>query len=264
MRIASLATLITATIASPVLADGHEEPAQDERVSIFAELQYWPGYWVSEMQSGTMIGGQSPAIMAARARGEPLEGYMSLNARGAAWNDHGRELLAEVRRISRGRKADGWGYPMMMDAATPIQFLITPEQVLITNAYNETRHIYTDGRPMPDEYDMWPTTYGTSIGRWEGETLVIETVMVSTPSDYFHGAPPFSEDARYIEHISMEGDRLVATMRVEDPATLEEPYETTVSWLRDEAYDRMIQINWDNDRTSFDGEYNTIESTPQD
>ena len=59
-----------------------------------------------------------------------------------------REDAAELQRVA-GRRADGWGYPMMMDAATPFQVMITPEEVLIVNAYGETRHIYTDGRPMP-------------------------------------------------------------------------------------------------------------------
>jgi hypothetical protein len=185
---------------------------------------------------------------------------MSLNGSQAPWNEEGKRRWAEVREIAKGRKAEGWGFPMMMNAATPVQFLITPEEVQIVNSYNEVRHIYTDGRPMPDEIDMWPTVYGTSVGHWEGDTLVVETAMVSQPSDYFHGAPPFSEEARYVERIRLDGERLVSEVTVTDPVTLTEPWTTTVSWLRDENFDRMIQIDWDNDRTSFDGEFNTIEA----
>jgi len=260
MRCTAIAALALAGIVVP--ASAQEPMDQAERTEKFAELPYWPGYWVSEYTIGTTIGGASPALEAARESGDTsiYRNFMSLNGGSANWNEEGRARVAEVRAAAQGRKADGWGFPMMMNAATPIVFVITPELVIITNSYGETRHIYTDGRPMPDELDMWPTVYGTSVGHWEGDTLVIETRMVSTPSDYFHGAPPYSEDAVYEERLRLEGDRLVGDYTVTDPTYLNEPFHTQVSWLRDEGFDRMIQIDWDNDRTSFDGEYNTIES----
>ena len=111
-----------------------------------------------------------------------------------------------------------------------------------------------------DEFDLWPTVRGTSVGRWEGDTLVIETIMVRSPIEYFHGAPPFSEEAHYEERIRLEGDRLVSDVTVTDPVTLTEPFVTQVSWVRDEGFDRMIEIDWDNDRTGVDENgVNTIE-----
>ena len=260
MRLALLLGGAALLAAHPALAQTSEPQA--ERTETFAGLPYWPGYWVSEYTLGTTISGIAPKILEARETGdtEALKNFMSLNGSSAPWNEAGKEKWAAVRAAAKGRKAQGWGFPMMMNAATPVQFLITPEEVTILNSYNEVRHVYTDGRPMPDEIDMWPTTYGTSVGRWEGDTLVIETAMVSTPSDYFHGAPPFSEDARYVERIRLDGDRLVSDVTVTDPATLSEPWTVSVAWLRDEGFDRMIQIDWDNDRTSYDGEFNTIET----
>ena len=73
-------------------------------------------------------------------------------------------------------KATGWGYPMMMQSFAPLQFLITPEETLIMNFYRDVRHVYTDGRAHPKPDDLWPTPWGDSIGRWEGDTLVIDTV----------------------------------------------------------------------------------------
>lgn len=242
-------------------ASAQQPENQQERVETFAELPYWPGYWVAEYTFGTTISGIPPALLEARETGDnsAFQNFMRLNGGSAPWNEEGQRRWEEVRSIAQGRKAAGWGFPMMMNAATPIMFVITPEHVVITNSYNETRHIYTDGRPMPDELDMWPTVYGTSVGRWEGDTLVVETRMVTKPSDYFHGAPPFSEEAVYEERLRMKGDRLIADYTITDPVTLTAPFEVQVSWLRDEGFDRMIQIDWDNDRTSFDGEYNTIE-----
>ena len=224
-----------------------------DRVEAFAQLPYWPGYWVSEQYANTTIGG----FAAPREAGSrPI---MRLNGFDAPWNEEGKRRQAEAAKTRPGRKAMGWGFPMMMNAATPVQFLITPEEVLIINAYNEARHVYTDGRDHPPIEDLWPTTLGHSVGRWEGDTLVIDTIMVRDPVDYFHGAPPLSDQAHYVERIRMDGDRLVSEVTIEDPVTLAEPWNVTLSWIRDEGFDRMVQIDWDNDRTGFDGELNTIE-----
>jgi ATP-dependent DNA helicase DinG len=113
---------------------------------------------------------------------------------------------------------------MMMDSGAPLQFHITPEETLILNMYREVRHIYTDGRPLAPEADRWVTTWGESIGHWEGDTLVIETVGVRYPPDFFQLAPPLSEKARYMERIRRTGpDTMEAEVTIEDPETLIEP-----------------------------------------
>jgi hypothetical protein len=256
----AMAGFLVAT--STVPATAQEEEDQQARTEEFAQLPYWPGYWVSEYQAGTTIAGLAPVFTNPNPDDSNYANVMSLRGDQAPWNEEGRRRIQEVREASGGRKATGWGFPMMMNSATPLRFLITPEETIIINAYSEARYIYTDGRPMPDELDLWPTTYGTSIGHWEGKTLVIETVMVDTPSDFFHGSPPFSTEARYLERIHLDGDRLVSEVTVEDPVTLTEPWTVTVSWIRDEGFDRMIVIDWDNDRTGNADGLNTIELAP--
>ena len=218
-------------------------------------LPYWPGYWVSESAANTPISG----IALRTGPDAPSFESVAIWANNAPWNDEGRRRVAEVIRTQGGRKGLGWGYPLMMNAATPIQFLITPEEVLITNAYNETRHIYTDGRDHPRAEDLWPTVTGNSIGHWEGETLVIDTIMVTNPNEFFQGGPPLSEEAHYVERIWLDGDRLRAEFTIADPVTLAGPWVVNLSWVRDEGFDRMIQVDWTNDRTGTDGDTNTIE-----
>ncbi|MCB2067694.1 MAG: hypothetical protein KDE15_13765 [Erythrobacter sp.] len=256
MKAAALALAMALGLPSAPAMAQDEAPSRAEQ---FAQLPYFPGYWVSLGQEGTTITGLAPALT--DNPNVDINAIMPLRANLAAWNEEGQRRVAEVRAAAGGRKALGWGFPMMMNCATPFQILITPEEVLISNAYNETRHIYTDGRPMPDELDMWPTTWGTSVGHWEGNVLVIETAMVKDPSLFFHGAPPFSEEARYVERIHIDGDRLISEFTVTDPVTLNEPYHATVTYVRDQGFDRMIQVDWDNDRTGNDGEFNTIEAT---
>jgi hypothetical protein len=233
-----------------------QEPAQQARSAAFDRLPYWRGYWVGEGQAGTPISGIG---LRSASDGPPPADSLAVWGNNAPWNDEGRRRIEEIVRTQAGRKGLGWGFPLMMTSPTPIQFLITPEEVLIINAYNETRHIYTDGREHPPVDDLWPTVTGNSVGHWEGDTLVIDTIMVTNPNEFFQGGPPLSEQAHYVERIRLDGDKLRAEMTIEDPVTLSAPWRARLSWVRDEGFDRMIQVDWNNDRTGSDGETNTIE-----
>src|SRR5438874_526378 len=64
--------------------------------------------------------------------------------------------------------------------ASPWEFLQMPEQKRIVRIFEGGGHmfqiIYMDGRPHPqDAYDL-PSWMGHSVGRWDGETLVVDTV----------------------------------------------------------------------------------------
>ena len=48
-------------------------------------------------------------------------------------------------------------------------------------------------------------------------------------------------------------------MTIVDPVTLSEPWRARLALVRDEGFDRMIQVDWDNDRTGTEGGLNTIE-----
>jgi len=259
------AALLTATtlavVVSPAIA---QTPTKAARAKQFDKLPYWSGLWLTEHDE-TTIGGHSEAALAARETGEnPTAKIMPLFGFSAPWNDEGKARRAAKAKVSAGRKAEGWGYPMMMNAAAPVEFLITPEEVLIVNAYRDIRHVYTDGRKHPAEDDLWPTVWGDSIGHWEGDTLVIDTISVKSPNDYFHGAPPLSDDAHYVERIRMVGpNRIESEMTIEDPATLTGPWKVKLAFTPAKGFDRMIHMDYDNDRTGFDGEFNTIEK-PKD
>ena len=253
----AIAAAATFGLTSPALA---QEATQQERGEAFVQLPYWPGYWVGETAAETPISGI--ALRPPADGSEPPDSPAIWSNR-APWNDEGKRRVAEVQRTQGGRKGLGWGYPLMMTSATPIQFLITPEEVLIVNAYNEVRHIYTDGRDHPPVEDLWPTVTGNSIGRWEGDTLVIDTIMVTNPNEFFQGGPPLSEEARYSERIRLDGDRLRLELTIEDPVTLSAPWKLDLGLVRDEGFDRMIQVDWTNDRTGVEGDTNTIEPPAQ-
>ena len=69
--------------------------------------------------------------------------------------------------------------PGIMTQPYPMEFLFTPGKVTIMiEAYSQWRQIFTDGRKHPEDPDL--TFNGHSIGHWEGDTLVVDTVGFTT------------------------------------------------------------------------------------
>src|SRR5262249_43817992 len=80
------------------------------------------------------------------------------------------------------------GMPGIMGQPYPMEFLMTPGKVtIIIEAYTQVRHIYTDGRSLPEDPD--PKFFGTSIGHWQGDTLVAETVGFNDHVQLARGVP---------------------------------------------------------------------------
>jgi hypothetical protein len=244
------ACLILLLAAAALLSCSSQAP----RVEAFARLPDWRGIWIAEDFDNTGISGYPD---------EGLPGWnMQLGGAKAPWAPAVaaklKTLMPQLMAADSTRKAMGWGYPAMMDGAPPLQFLITPEETLILNFYREVRHVYTDGRGHPAEQDRWPTPWGDSIGHWEGDTLVIDTVSVKRPGPI--PVPPLlSEQAHYIERLKMTApDRIESQMIIEDPSVLATPWVIKVVYRRTTTVDRLIHDTFDNDRTEVEGNGMTI------
>ena len=249
-RTGVMAGLLAALLAALPACTPREVPDPvDPRVTTFAQLSDWRGYWIAE--------GMLSDISGYTAEGPTAKLPMQFQGDAAPWKPEHRARIAAmapelVAAVARG-KSTGWGYPMMMQSFAPLQFLITPEETLIMNFYRDVRHVYTDGRPHPSPDDMWPTPWGTSIGRWEGDTLVIETIGVQRPGILFVPIPFVSERARYTERIRrVSADRMESTFTIEDPETLTAPWTFQLAYVRQPAMDRMIHEAFENDRITVD------------
>ena len=73
--------------------------------------------------------------------------------------------------------------------------------------------------------DIQPTYLGDSIGWWEGDTLVVETVNLNTRTWLTDDGSFHTENLRVIEHLSREGDTLHYQAIAHDPDVLAEPWE---------------------------------------
>jgi hypothetical protein len=100
-----------------------------------------------------------------------------------------------------------------------LQIFQSPGYVIIQGEMGDPRIIPTDGRKLPD--NLLPQYNGTSVGRWEGETFVIETAGYH-PATAWRGA---TENMRVTERIKrLDHDTLEYSFTVTDPATWAEPW----------------------------------------
>ena len=112
--------------------------------------------------------------------------------------------------------------PAIMGQPYPIEILMTPGKVtIVIEAYTQVRHIYTDGRALPQDPD--PTFFGTSVGRWEGNTLVVETVGLE---DVPRGLSfPYSDKIRIVERFRLaDPNTMTIETTINDPEALTTPF----------------------------------------
>lgn len=176
------------------------------------------------------------------------------------------EWRATIREASHANILCEWGFPTIM-TGSPFSFevLVTPEETALVFSYREVRHIYTDGNSLPSPNERWPNPWGTSVGHWEGQTLVVETVATSSPllfgsvqEKYWFGT--FSDQARFFERIRMvDKDTLENQITVEDPVALTEPWRLTRHYHRIPNFTRLVVEDCrGNDRTQNVGGTITI------
>jgi len=125
----------------------------------------------------------------------------------------------------------------------PIKIMQAPGEVAffydIYPAGRTYRTIPTDGRPHHPDRSLEPTWMGDSVGHWEGDTLVIETIgfnvttWLETPG-YFHGY-----DLVVTERLSREGNVLHYQATAEDPEMLTEP------WVMNPRTLNLNTLPWD-------------------
>ena len=119
------------------------------------------------------------------------------------------------------------GMPRFMMASYPIEILQTPGQfTIIAEWSSQVRRIFTDGRPHPPADEVEITFNGHSIGHWEGQTLVIDTVGIRGDTNF---------DAQPVSH--SDQIHVIERLRLTDPKTLEnqitviDPVAFTRPWV---------------------------------
>jgi hypothetical protein len=156
-------------------------------------------------------------------------------------------------------------YPRWLVEPYHKEFALGPNQVWLMQEYmNETRRVYTDGKPhSTPEGHTW---LGDSIGFWDGDKLVVWTTAVKA-ADYLRGYPDNSAELEGIEvwqRVKGQNgrpDRIVVQATMYDPVGLTAPWNIAMSYVKAD-YEYRIRY-WDcaltsNDVLGADGKTTTI------
>ena len=217
----------------------------DDQLPGWGDLPDWTGPW--QMTSNTVFD---------QATVDPPGG--SSNTPGTReyppYNDEWEAKYARNRELVRlGRFPDPIttcgipaGFLRMMNLPGGIEFVVRPEQVwILTEDGPNTMRIYTDGRNHPVDNDRWPTYAGWSVGHWEGDTLVVETIGLKGDGDTIldRTGIVLSEQAKVTTRVRRKsGDLMEARFTIEDPEALNELWHVAIEYRRLEPGTWMLEF----------------------
>jgi hypothetical protein len=144
------------------------------------------------------------------------------------------------------------GMPTVMIQPYDIEFLFTPGRVtIIQEAYMQVRRVFTDGRSHPAKLD--PTFNGHSIGHWEGDALIIDTVGLGHDRPLGFGFLNHGPQLHVVERIRLTtSDALEDQMTLTDPDMLTKPWHPVYTFTRHREWDQLEYICEENNRNQID------------
>ena len=118
------------------------------------------------------------------------------------------------------------GVPRVYTSPFPIEIVQTAGRVFMvfhSQTSPSPRYIYTDGQDHPEGY---PTTFmGHSIGKWEGDTLVVDTIDIDGDTWLDGIGTPHSDELHVVERLRrVAQDTLEIEFRFEDPKAYTKPW----------------------------------------
>jgi hypothetical protein len=124
------------------------------------------------------------------------------------------------------------GMPGMMNMIYGMELLQTPGQITMTSEWQSaSRRVWLDRSTHPDPDELDPTYAGDSIGHWEGDTLVIDTVGLRTDMHLDQIGLPISPKLRLTERIKQ-----IQPGILEDEITIDDPDVFTTPWKSVKTY----------------------------
>lgn len=211
----------------------------------FEKMPDWSGVW--QMVGPTVFDLASVQPPDGRAGGAGVREYPPYNEEWEA------KYVANIEQVRRGLFPDPLsicgtspGYPRMLNVPGAIEFILRPEQVwILTEDGPGIARVYTDGRSHPPKDETWPTYGGESIGHWEGDTLVFETIALKGNGDAIidRTGLVLSEDARIrTEMRRIDNSTLEAQIEIIDTVAMTAPWTVLKRYDRLEDGARMFDV----------------------
>jgi hypothetical protein len=212
------------------------------RATAYAEVTGWPdwsGVWSPGVGAGSRTTATPPKLTPA---GQAIKDAFD------AGKAEGRNLQTQQALCVPN------GMPGVMRTPYPFEFLYSPGRVtILVETHSQVRRIYVDGRALPEDPD--PAYQGHSVGRWEGDTLVVETVGLSPAVTLIaETGLHATEHTRLSERITRTGDRLTDEITITDPGLLAEPYVMVQTYTLKPDWEMREYVCQENNRDSVDEE----------
>ena len=208
----------------------------------------WDGIWenVSGIHPTEPL---APQTGPGRQRARPVPNPPPLNA------EYQKQYDAVLASAKQGKPINDptancvWpGVPRIIVSPYPSEFIVTPKRVTIIYEYmSQVRRIRTDGSKHPS--DLEPSYNGDSIGHWEGQTLVVDTVGLRADTMYENTGLPHSDALRMSERIHLIGpNEMVDEMTFEDPKAMTKPWKAVWHYKRHNDWQMLDYVCEENNR----------------
>jgi hypothetical protein len=138
------------------------------------------------------------------------------------------------------------GMPYIYLQLFPMQIVQTPKEVIeIFESDHTVRHIFIDGRKHPD--DLTPTYNGHSIGHWEGDTLVVDTIGMNGKLWLDRLGHPESDQMHIVERIRRtDTNTLQVDFTFDDPKSYPKPWTAVLRFQLRPGWEIMEDVCEDN------------------
>ncbi len=131
------------------------------------------------------------------------------------------------------------------------QIVATPKMVvLLSETFHDYQLVPTDGRPHRD--DQPPTYRGDAVGRWDGDTFVVDVTNFTDDTWMSaEGRVSFHSDALHIieRYRRVDADTLEIEATVEDPKVLTGPWHVPKQTLKLAPFDQLLSLNCSSEET---------------
>jgi len=142
-------------------------------------------------------------------------------------------------------KCLAFGLPRFM--TMPLEILQTPGQLTLNlGVLHDIRRVYIDGRGHTPDADS--SFSGDSVGHWEGDTLVVETIALRGGT-LDRGGIPFSDKLKVVERFRRTApNKIEDKMTLVDPEAFQEPFQFTRTYTQMPAGSRFEEYICENNR----------------
>ena len=194
--------------------------------------------------------------------GAPIKGCSQKGAGTLVYTPAG-DQLNKAPRFDYAARCLPWGYTRAMQTSYPVEFVHTVKRFAILFESNNVFHVVaTDGRDHPKNLD--PSWMGNSVGRWDGDTLVVDTIGFNGKTWLDTAEHVHSDALHVVERIRfLDPDRLEYEITFEDPKIYAKPFKNTRVFIRMRPGDELMEW-WcmENNKSLMDGRLTDSHNVP--